>query len=66
MTPKMGMATTIKKRSNVYIISIVKCYLIRSLLTSQSTKSEIETYDETYDGLVTTGHFQQLSLEIEK
>ena len=30
------------------------------------TKCEIEAYDETYDGLVTTGHFQQLSLEIEK
>jgi len=27
---------------------------------------EIETYDETYDGLVTTGHFKQLSLEIGK
>ena len=35
-------------------------------LNINPTKCEIETYDETYDGLVTTGHFQQHSLEIEK
>ena len=31
-----------------------------------STRVKKISYDETYDGLVTTGHFQQLSLEIEQ
>ena len=57
------MATTTKSSIRVKpFLFMIKSYY-KLLITTRVKKI---SYDETYDGSVTTGHFQQLSLEIMK
>ena len=48
---------------DIFVAFSMTQFYYKFLITTRVKKI---SYDETYDGLVTTGHFQQLSLEIEQ